>query len=67
MAPEIRSHFVGADSTCMNTNLFNDIVCKLGLFFPRVPKNAQFTHERDGYNIFLFDEPLTFWSLLQIA
>jgi hypothetical protein len=25
---------------------------------PRVPKKAQFTHERVEYNVFLFDEPL---------
>jgi hypothetical protein len=25
---------------------------------PRVPKTAQFTHERVEYNVFLFDEPL---------
>jgi hypothetical protein len=37
----------------------------LGLFWhawaikdPRVPKKAQFTHERVEYNVFLFDEPL---------
>jgi hypothetical protein len=26
--------------------------------YPRVPKQAQFTHERVEYNVFLFDEPL---------
>jgi hypothetical protein len=25
---------------------------------PRVPKKAQFTHERVKHNVFLFDEPL---------
>jgi hypothetical protein len=25
---------------------------------PRLPKKAQFTHERVEYNVFLFDEPL---------
>jgi hypothetical protein len=49
-----------------NSSLFNEFVCKLGVFWhewasfkgPRVPKKAQFTHERVEYNVFLFDEPL---------
>jgi hypothetical protein len=57
-----------------NSSLFDEFVCKLGLFWhawailkrernerfkgPRVPKKAQFTHERVEYNVFLFDEPL---------
>jgi hypothetical protein len=52
-----------------NSGLFNEFVCKLGLFWhkwasfhshckaSRVPKKAQFTHERVEYNVFLFDEP----------
>jgi hypothetical protein len=45
----------------INSSLFDEFVCKLGLFWhacPRVPKKAQFTHERVEYNVFLFDEPL---------
>jgi hypothetical protein len=54
-----------------NSSLFDEFVCKLGLFWqamailkrernehfkgPRVPKKAQ---ERVEYNVFLFDEPL---------
>jgi hypothetical protein len=38
-----------------NSSLFDEFLCKLG---PRVPKKAQFTHERVEYNVFLFDEPL---------
>jgi hypothetical protein len=54
-----------------NSSLFNEFVCKLGFFGmsrsvrftrdfkgPRVPKRAQFTHERVEYNVLLFDEPL---------
>jgi hypothetical protein len=50
-----------------NSSLFDEFVCKLGLFWhsfhsrfkgPRVPKKAQFTHERVEYNVFLFDKPL---------
>jgi hypothetical protein len=57
-----------------NSSLFDEFVCKFGLFWhewailkrewnerfkgPRVPKKAQFTHERVEYNVFLFDEPL---------
>jgi hypothetical protein len=37
-------------------------LCVNWVFFgtrgPRVPKKAQFTHERVEYNVFLFDEPL---------
>jgi hypothetical protein len=33
---------------------------------PRVPKKAQFTHERVEYNVFLFDEPLKGSKLLKI-
>jgi hypothetical protein len=45
-----------------NSSLFEEFVCKLGLFHsrfkgPRVPKKVQFTHERVEYNVFLFDEP----------
>jgi hypothetical protein len=55
-----------------NNSLFNEFVCKLVFFWhewtsfkrewnecfkgPRVPKKAQFTHERIEYNVFLFDE-----------
>jgi hypothetical protein len=62
-----------------NSSLFNKFVCKLGLFWhewaslkrewnerfkgPRVPKKAQFTHERVEYNVFLFDEPFKITSL----
>jgi hypothetical protein len=57
-----------------NSTLFDEFVCKLGLFWhawailkrsfhsrfkgPRVPEKAQFTHERVEYNVFLFDEPI---------
>jgi hypothetical protein len=56
-----------------NSSLFDEFVCKLGLFGtrgpfqktrvksfkgPRVPKKAQFTHERVEYKVFLSDEPL---------
>jgi hypothetical protein len=57
-----------------NSSLFDEFLCKLGLFWhawtilkrernerlkgPRVSKKAQFTHERVEYNVFLFDEPL---------
>jgi hypothetical protein len=48
------------------SSLFDEFVCKLGLFWhawdrftgPRVPKKAQFTHERVENNVFLFDELL---------
>jgi hypothetical protein len=33
---------------------------------PRVPKQAQFTHERVEYNVFLFDEPLKHPKSLKI-
>jgi hypothetical protein len=38
-------------SLCVNWAFF-------GTRGPRVPKKAQFTHERVEYNVFLFDEPL---------
>jgi hypothetical protein len=57
-----------------NILLFDEFTCKLGLFWhewailkrernerfkdPRVPKKAQFTHERVEYNVFLLDELL---------
>jgi hypothetical protein len=41
-----------------NSSLFDEFVCKLGLFGTRGPKKAQFTHERVEYKVFLFDEPL---------
>jgi hypothetical protein len=52
-----------------SSSLFNEFMCKLGLFWherafywrfkgPRVPKKAQFTQERVEYNVFLFDESL---------
>jgi hypothetical protein len=34
---------------------------------PRVPKKAQFTHERVEYNVFLFDEPLKGNKSLKIS
>jgi hypothetical protein len=34
---------------------------------PRVPKKAQFTHERIEYNVFLFDEPLKGSKSLKIS
>jgi hypothetical protein len=37
-------------SLCVNWAFFGTRV--------RVPKKAQFTHERVEYNVFLFDEPL---------
>jgi hypothetical protein len=56
------------------SSLFNDIVCKLGLFWhewaslkselnerfkrPRVPKMSQFTQERVEYNVFWSASPL---------
>jgi hypothetical protein len=40
-----------------NSNLFNEFVLH-ELKGPRVPKKAQFTHERVEYKVFLFDEPL---------
>jgi hypothetical protein len=47
-------------------SLRNEFVCKSGFFLPRVPKKAQFTHERIEYNIFLFDEPLKASKSLKI-
>jgi hypothetical protein len=57
-----------------NSSLFDEFVCKLGLFWhawailkhewnerfkgPRVPKKVQLTQERVEYNVFLFDDPL---------
>jgi hypothetical protein len=53
------------------SSLFDEFDCKLGFFWyawailkrsfhsrfkgPRVPKKAQFTHERVEYNVFLFN------------
>jgi hypothetical protein len=34
---------------------------------PRVPKKAQFTHERVEYNVFLFDEPLKGFKSLKTS
>jgi hypothetical protein len=41
----------------IHSSLFDEFVCKLRFKGPRVPKKAQFTHERVEYNFFLFDEP----------
>jgi hypothetical protein len=65
-----------------NSSLFNEFARKLGLFWhewtilkrecnerfkgPRVPKKAQFTHERVEYNVFWFDEPLKSSKSLKI-
>jgi hypothetical protein len=65
------------------SSLFDEFVCKLGLFWhewailkrelnerfkgPRVPKKAQFTHERVEYNVFLFDEPLKGFKSLKTS
>jgi hypothetical protein len=40
-------------SSCVNWVFFGTSVKG-----PRVPKKAQFTHERVEYNVFLYDEPL---------
>jgi hypothetical protein len=43
----------------VNSSLFDEFVCKLGLFWHSWAfKKAQFTHERVEYNVFLSDEPL---------
>jgi hypothetical protein len=36
----------------------NWVFCGTSVKGPRVPKKAQFTHERVEYIVFLFDEPL---------
>jgi hypothetical protein len=67
---EFLGNFVNV--SCDSSSLFNEFVCKLGLVSykwaifkrewnerfkgSRVPKKAQFTHERVEYNVFLFDE-----------
>jgi hypothetical protein len=41
------------------TNFLQNLAsCQTSFKGPRVPKKAQFTHERVEYNVFLFDEPL---------
>jgi hypothetical protein len=51
----------------VNSSLFDEFECKLDLFWhechsrfkgPRVPKKAQFTHERVEYNVFCSTTPL---------
>jgi hypothetical protein len=57
----IKKKFYVVLYSVFNSSLFDEFVCKFfGTRFkgPRVPKKAQFTHERVEYNVFLFDEPL---------
>jgi hypothetical protein len=49
-------------SSCVNWAFFGTS----GPRVKRVPKKAQFTHERVEYNVFLFNEPLKGSKLLKI-